>query len=285
MKVVVTGGSGMLGSYVIEMLTREEVDVVLLDRADLDLNNPASVYDTITNVKPEAILHLAAETDVDLCERDPRLAAVKNHLSTFAMARAAKEVGAWLSYVSTSAIYGGEGKMSYNEMDETGPVNYYAKSKLQGESSILSLCTENSLIIRSGWMIGGGQIKDHKFVGKIMKQIRDGADEIKAVSDKYGSVTYARDLASFIVKSMLSKRIGVINFASEGVVSRYDIARYLCEKIGFEGGVIPVQSSMFPMSAPRPVSDAIYSVYLEKESYPKNWMITIDDYLSEFELV
>ncbi len=114
------------------------------------------------------------------------------------------------------------------------PLNYYGRSKLYGEHEVRSFCPTNHLIIRSGWMIGGPS-RDHKFVGKIVQQIKDGATELKAVNDRLGSITSAQQLCKFILWAIEHRPTGTVHFASGGVVSRYDIAMAIGEMLNFSG--------------------------------------------------
>lgn len=281
--VLVTGSTGMLGRYVMSILTASGVNVVAPRRADTDLTNPQNAYESIRDARPRAILHLAAETDVDMCERDPRRAGLVNHLSTDAIARAAAESGAWVLYVSTSNVFGAEGKLTYNELDLPAPTNYYGRSKLHGEFAIRQRLADNHLIVRAGWMIGGGPQHDHKFVGKVIKQIKDGSDTLRAVTDKFGTITPASSLAKFITESLKQRRTGTFHYSSSGVVTRLDVARAIAELMSFQGNIVGVPSSMFPLSAPRPQSEGIESIYLTAdETAPKHWRTDLAAYLAEF---
>lgn len=281
--ILVTGSTGMLGRYVMSLLKDGAADIVAPSKADTNFTEPNKVYDSIRHIQPSAILHLAAETDVDLCEREPRRAGLVNHLSTDAVARAAAELGAWLLYVSTSNVFGGEGKLTYNELDLPSPANYYGRSKLQGEFAIRQRLPDNHLIIRAGWMIGGGPQHDHKFVGKIIKQVSDGGNTLRAVTDKFGTLTPASSLAKFIVDSLKQRRTGTLHYSSLGVVTRLDVARTIAELMSFKGEIIGVPSSMFPLSAPRPQSEGIESIYLSAgETTPNYWRTDLTTYLAEF---
>ncbi|WP_375450209.1 SDR family oxidoreductase [uncultured Devosia sp.] len=243
--ILVTGGTGMLGRDVVVALAAAGIDAHLADRSKFDLTDPRGVYHYVAG--PAGVIHLAAETNVDLCERDPRQAGIANHLATQAIAVAAQEAGAYLIYISTSNVFGAEGRFSYNELDLPASLNYCGKSKLMGENAVRAVLPSRSLIIRPGWMIGGGPEHDHKFVGRIIGQIRSGAEAISAVSDKYGSITYAKRLAEFIVWAVQTQHTGLVHFASMGAVSRLQIAESIGLFFGFPGTVKGVSSSEYPL--------------------------------------
>lgn len=284
--ILVTGATGMLGRYVMRLLEESGRDRVHAPgRDECDLLEPRAVYDLVKRIRPAFILHLAAETDVDLCEREPGRAGLINHLATEAIARAAGEVGSWLLYVSTSNVFGGEAKLVYNELDIPSPMNYYGRSKLHGELAIRGRLPDDHLIVRAGWMIGGGVPHDHKFVGKIVKQIREKTEILRAVTDKFGSLTSASLLANFIVASMNDRLSGTVHFCSAGIVTRLDVARAIAEILSYEGEIVGVPSSMFPLPAPRPQSEGIESVYMSSLArVPNSWRRDLADYLREFDI-
>lgn len=284
-RLLITGATGMLGQYVIQSLTTENYILETALREELDLNHPSKCYDYILNSRPQIILHMGAETDVDLCERAPQLAATRNALSTQAIARAARECGAYLIYISTSNIFSACDRILFNELDIPNPCNYYGKAKLFGEQAIITFGPENFLVIRAGWMIGGGRDKDHKFAGKIIKAIDTGIAEIKVVNDRIGSITYAQSLAYFIRWALSERPCGVVHYASLGAISRYEIAVEIANIMNYKGEVRPVSSSFFPLPAPRPISDAIESIYLPHMTgapLPGSWRDDLDAYVATF---
>ena len=283
--ILVTGGTGMLGRDVVASLAAADMEAHLANRSEFDLMEPQRVYAYVKDSGAKVIIHLAAETNVDLCERDPRRAGIANHLATAAIATAAQEASAYLIYISTSNVFGAEGRFSYNELDAPASLNYYGKSKLMGENAVRSLLPSRSLIIRPGWMIGGGPEHDHKFVGRIIGQIRAGSEALSAVSDKYGSITYAKRLAEFIVWAVQRQHTGLVHFASTGAVSRLQIAEAIGLFFGFPGEIHGVQSSEYPLSAPRPQSEALVSIYMPTHlGSPelRDWRADLQDYMEVF---
>jgi dTDP-4-dehydrorhamnose reductase len=259
--------------------------VLLVDRAKFDLAHPDEAYRYIMDQKPDAILHLAAETDVDLCERDPQRGGIRNHLATAAIAKAAAECGAWLLYISTSNVFGQGGSFEHNELDLPAPANYYGRSKFLGEQVVRSYCPLNHLIVRAGWMIGGGRTGDHKFVGKLIQQISNGTTALKAVGDKFGSITRASQLSEFIVWAVDSRHVGTLHYASEGTITRFNIAQTIAEIVGKDVSVTAVKSSDFPLSAPRPFSEGMKSIYtplLTSAPQPGSWKDDLTSYVTTF---
>ena len=265
MRVLVTGAAGALGSYVPDVFT--DADLVLTSHAGehrrLDVRDPDAVAATIADVKPDVVLHLAAATDVDGCERDPDLAFSSNAAATENVALACRDNDCELVYVSTGAVFPGDKPDPYTEVDEPGPANVYGRSKLAGERSVVDLL-DRYFIVRAGWMIGGAA-RDQKFVGKIAQLLRSGETHLKAVNDKWGSPTYAPDFLAGVERLLASGRHGMYHHVNPGMVTRYDIAlelRTILERPDVE--IEPVSSDAFPLPAPRGRSEALRNLKLEQ---------------------
>lgn len=263
-KVLITGASGMVGSY---------VDFgIKTDHRSLDITDLGEVSRICEFYKPNIILHLAAETDVDKCERYPEEAYSVNSIGTYNMAVAAKNLGAKLVYISTAGVFDGEKREPYKEDDEPNPQNYYGRSKYIGELVVKGMLRDY-IIARAGWMFGGGPEKDQKFVAKIIKQFDQ--PEIRAVNDKIGSPTYAKDLINGIKKLLAADKKGIYHLSDKGVCSRYDVAVEIVRILKPDIKVLPVDSSQFKLDATRTRSEAMIS----KEDLTRPWKEALEEYL------
>ena len=260
----VTGAGGMVGSYVGEVF--KGWDLVLTDVVDgmerLDVRDPERVRGTIGDVRPDVVLHLAAATDVDRCQREPEWAYHSNALGTQNVALACQALDVPLVYVSTGSVFSGEKEEPYIEFDEPGPVNVYAHAKLAGERIVTALL-RRYYIVRAGWMIGGGA-RDTKFVGKIVDLIAEGRTSLRAVADTRGTPTYARDLLHGIARLVATGYHGLYHMGNAGSCTRHDVALAVRDALGRpDVAVEAVDSSAFPLPAPRPRSEAIRNLKLD----------------------
>ncbi len=280
--ILATGLTGMVGKYLQEILEVSNMEFMHLSRNELDLRNPDSIHRALAGKKFSHFIHLAAETNVDLCETNPQHAYTSNYYATKIIAEYCAQIHARMIFISTSAVFGSEGKVRYHEMDVPSPTNIYGSSKCFAERAIQDIC-KNHLIVRASWMIGGGKERDNKFVGKILAQLNEGNTTFTAVFDKFGSITSAKHLATFIMNTFDSKFVGIKHFASYDVCSRYDIAQLIIENINAHCVVKPVSSASYPLAAPRSTSEAIYSIIpsdiLEEVSY--SWKEIICHYLKD----
>lgn len=263
-KVLITGSKGMAGSY---------VDFgIKTDRRSLDITDLKEVMSVCKKHNPEAIIHLAAETDVDRCERDPEYAYMVNAVGTYHMAVAAKELGIKLVYISTAGVFDGTKETSYTEDDIPNPQNYYGRTKFLGELAVKGIL-ENYIIARVCWMFGGGPEKDQKFVAKIIQQL--DKPEIKVVTDQIGSPTFCKDVISGVKTLLAEDARGVFNLANEGVISRYDLAEEIVKTLKKDTKVIPVKMSDFKMDAFRTYNEGM----IANRKLSRDWKEALHEYL------
>lgn len=260
-RILITGGEGMLGSYFTEGRKPGS--------NDLDVTDAKAVQIEVEQSKPEIIIHVAALTDLAVCENNPEHAFFVNAVGTYNVARAAQSIGAKMVYVSTSGVFDGVKEESYEATDAPNPVTVYGHSKYLGELAVQAL-VKNHLIVRASWLFGGGPGRDHKFIGKIMSQT---AEEIRAVDDKIGSPTYAMDLALHIEQLLRNDEQGIQHFSS-GSATRFDIARELCAITGSKTTVVPVPSSEFPLVYSSGKNEA-----MERTAGVRSWQEALAEYV------
>jgi dTDP-4-dehydrorhamnose reductase len=247
----------------------------------LDVSDAKAVSDVISRFAPDWVLHLAAETDVDRCEREPDHAFTMNVLATENVALAADRAKCGMLYVSTGAVFDGVKGEAYTEYDSPNPVNVYGHTKLEGEHVACSI-VRNALVVRAGWMVGAWE-RDKKFVYKIINQLREGRTELAAVDDKVGSPTFTEDFARQIPSLLSLGRRGVFHLVNEGRATRFDIATRIVYTLGLSNkvAVTPVSSAHFPLPAPRASSEALrnYRLQLLGVDQMPSWQQSLDGYV------
>ncbi|MBM9469145.1 SDR family oxidoreductase [Nakamurella leprariae] len=298
MKILATGAAGMLGSSLIPTLVRAGHEVVATDIDlteprpwgstgpvidHLDVRDRTAVNDAIRAVAPEMVLHLAAETSLELSDADPDHAYLTNTIATKYVALAARRAGVPLTYISTAGVFDGTKAAAYTEFDKPNPVNLYGASKYEGELLVSELVEEH-YIIRAGWMVGGGPGKDHKFVSRIMDQLAAGADTIHAVTDKFGTPTYAPDFARCFLQLIDSGVWGLYHMACGGEGSRYDVAEHLLRVLGRDDvTLVGVDSEFFAeeFSSVRPRSEIMRNLVLDLQgmNVMRDWPTALAEYL------
>ncbi len=278
-KVLVTGAHGMLGVDLCRVFS-DRYSVHETDVDELDIRDYDSVRRFVSDIDPQIIVHLAAMTDVDACEREPDLAYRANAIGTQNVVNAANAHDAILVYLGTGSIYGGSADRPYTEYDEARPISVYSRSKYEGEKYVLSTARK-AFIVTAGWMFGGG-IQDKKFVRKIIELARV-REELKVVNDKFGSPTYTYDLARGILELLEWGRYGKYHMANSGYCSRYELAKKIMKLSGnLECVLTPVSSEEFPLAAPRPRMEAIvnYNLMLLGRDMMRPWEAAMESYVA-----
>jgi dTDP-4-dehydrorhamnose reductase len=288
MQYLITGAGGMLGTSVQSELRRCGRDFVATEVAAsdaivaLDIRDWDVVRGAIRTFRPDLVLHLAAETDVDRCELEPDHAFATNAFGTENVVRACLEQDCAMAYISTGNVFDGQKSEPYVEYDMPGPVNTYGRSKLEGER-VVRESMERYFIIRAGWMVGGWEV-DKKFVYKIAQLCRT-SDQLKVVDDKFGSPTFTVDFAGNLMPLIESGRYGLYHMTNQGTGSRLDIAREIVRHLGVEDRVevVPVKSDAFPMPAERPRSEMMRNLKLDLlglNGMP-TWQASLEHYIKQ----
>ncbi len=272
-RILATGARGTLGGYL------PDEDVLKTDIDELDVTDRDTVSAWLNTTEPEIVLHLGAETDVDSCELNPDRAFEVNALGTRNVALECARRDIKLLYVSTAGVFGGEKHTPYNEFDIAVPANEYGRAKLAGELYVRQF-VPRSFVVRAGWMVGGGPDQEKKFIGKMLERAsRTGS--IRAVADRWGSPTYARDFAASMMKLIETDSYGIYHMVNEGACTRFEIAALVNELLGSPYKVTPVSSAEFPLSAPRARSEILDNLVLRLDgrSWMPEWRIAIRSYL------
>jgi dTDP-4-dehydrorhamnose reductase len=263
MKVIVTGASGLLGKKVAElMLARgykvfsiyKDHPVTLGTAVKLDLTDGKSVNTLIHKLKPEAIIHSAAYTDVDGCEDNRKLAWQINAEATKHIAVASAKVGAHLIYISTDYVFDGE-KGYYREEDIPNPINYYGYTKLKGEEFVQeyakSWCIARTSVIY-GW--GGSKLN---FATWVIDNLKRGK-EVKVLTDQYVSPTLNTNLAQMLLEIAERKLSGILHTVGATRVSRWEFALKLVNVFNLDAKMIKqIKMDEFLWRAKRPKDSSL----------------------------
>ena len=245
--VFVTGAAGLLGREMVRAATARGYHVVALAHTDLDVTDAPAVRSVVRAHTPTHVIHCAAYTAVDGAESEPELAMRVNRDGTESVAKAAAQAGAGLVYFSTDYVFDGLKVEPYLSSDSPAPVNSYGRSKLAGEYAAAD-AHPNPLIIRTGWLYGGG---GSSFIQAILKRAATGKG-LRVVDDQHGRPTWTRNLAEGTLELLDAGAKGVVHFADGGEATWVDLARAALTLSGYEIEVEPVSTEEWGAPAPRP---------------------------------
>ncbi len=305
MKVFVTGVCGQLGHDCMNELLGRRYEaigsdiqpeyagvpdgsaVVSAPYVPMDITDPEAVMQTITEIRPDVVIHCAAWTAVDAAEEKANREKVDriNHLGTRYIAEAAKAVDAKMIYISTDYVFDGKGTRPWEPDDKCyAPLNVYGQSKLDGEKEVSSIL-KKFFIVRIAWVFG---LNGKNFI-KTMINVGKTHDTVRVVNDQIGTPTYTLDLARLLADMAETEKYGyyhATNSESEpgGYISWYDFCREFYRQYGLETKVIPVTTAEYGLSkAARPENSRLEKSKLAAAGFRPlpDWKDAVRRYLKE----
>ncbi len=278
MKVLLTGGRGMLGRTLCAELT--DFEMIPTDLPEADITDERGIDAVIRKYAPDAVIHCAAMTAVDKCEAERDLAYKLNAFGTANIASACHRNGVRLIAISTDYVFKGDSERPYTEFDRPdGGNTVYGQSKFAGEEMIRRHCPDH-VIARISWLYGAG---GPSFV-HAMISLADGTRPVlKVVSDQLGNPTSAlavvRELREVLKRPEL---VGTYHMTCEGEASWYEFAREIFRRMEISQKVLPCTTEEFPRPAPRPANSRLEKMMLRLSGLPPmpDWKDALGEFLA-----
>ena len=277
MKVLLTGGKGMLGRTITAELT--DFEIIPTDLPEGDITDPRGFDELLKTHRPDAVIHCAAMTAVDKCESETELAFRLNAFGTANVAAACHRNNIRLIAISTDYVFDGKLDRPYNEFDKpNGGNTVYGKSKFAGEEAIRCHCPDH-VICRISWLYGAG---GPSFVHTMLKLADGTRPELKVVSDQIGNPTstlaVARQLRNILNKKELA---GTFHLTCEGEASWADFAEEIFRLQNVNQKVTPCRTDEFPRPAPRPANSRLEKLMLKIAGLPPmpHWKEALAEFL------
>jgi dTDP-4-dehydrorhamnose reductase len=247
---LVTGAGGQLGADLLAVLADEPAaDVVGLTRADVDVTDESAVAKVFAEIAPTIVVNAAAYTAVDAAETDEAAALAANAHAPAMLASHAMAWGAQFVHVSTDYVFAGDASAPYDEDAPTAPRSAYGRTKLAGETAVLS-ASPDAYVVRTAWVYG---TTGANFV-KTMVRLEGERETVSVVDDQRGSPTWSHDLASGLVAVALSGAPGgIYHCTNAGETTWCGFTKAIFEELGADPArVLPTTTEAFPRPAPRP---------------------------------
>jgi dTDP-4-dehydrorhamnose reductase len=257
--ILITGASGFIGENLAHRFSEESMPVLAFGtrrpraRAEKAFSVDLSVRDdfsrALEGVRVDTVIHTAALTSPDLCEREPRMAHAVNVEGTREVARWAEERGARMIYLSTDLIFDGN-KGWYNEDDPPGPINVYGRTKLDGEDEVRRICTR-WVVLRLALSYGETRGAGGDWTLSMRRALTAGRT-LHLYTDQFRTPAYVGDTAEAVFRLARAGRGGLYHLGGSERISRYDFGRKLCRLYGLdERRFVPVRMAEVRMDAPR----------------------------------
>lgn len=314
MKFLVTGVNGQLGHDVMNELQKRGHEGIGSDLAEtysgvmdgsavtkmpyvsLDITKKEAVLKVISEIRPDAVIHCAAWTAVDMAEDDDKLEKVRavNAGGTQNIADACKGIDCKMLYLSTDYVFDGQGTEPWQpDCKEYKPLNVYGQTKLEGELAVANTLTKY-FIVRIAWVFG---LNGKNFI-KTMINVGKTHDEVRVVNDQVGTPTYTFDLARLLVDMCETEKYGYYHATNAEVtdesagcktdyISWYDFCCEFYKQYGLRTKVIPVTTEEYGLSkAARPINSRLDKKKLVENGFEPlpTWQDAVSRYLKEAKL-
>ena len=303
MKVFVTGVGGQLGHDIINELYKRGHEGIGSDIAatysgiadgsavttapyfPMDITDPDCVASVLAQVKPDAVIHCAAWTAVDMAEEDELVEKVRavNAGGTQNIANVCKALNCKMMYISTDYVFNGQGETTWSaDCKDYAPLSVYGQTKLEGELAVSGTLDEY-FIVRIAWVFG---INGNNFI-KTMLKLSNTYETLRVVSDQIGTPTYTYDLARLLVDMIETDKYGYYHATNEGgYISWADFAKEIFRQAGKSTNVVPVTTAEYGVSkAKRPFNSRLDKSKLVENGFEPlpTWQDALDRYLKELE--
>ena len=303
MKVFVTGVGGQLGHDVMNELHKRGFEgigsdiapqysgvadgspVTAMPYVQLDITDAQAVSGVLNTVRPDAVIHCAAWTAVDLAEDTDKVEKVRaiNAGGTRNIAALCKELGCKMLYLSTDYVFDGQGTAPWQpDCKDYKPLNVYGQTKLEGELAVANTL-EKYFIVRIAWVFGRN---GNNFI-KTMLNLAKKYDTLRVVNDQIGTPTYTLDLSRLLVDMIETEKYGYYHATNEGgYISWYDFACEIFRQAGLDTKVIPVTTEEYGLSkAARPFNSRLDKTKLTQNGFTPlpTWQDALGRYLKEIQ--
>jgi len=265
MRVLITGAGGQLGRDLQIHCEAQGDEVIAGTHATLDVGDRDAVYQAITGLQPDVVLHAGAYTAVDACETEVDTAYRVNALGTRWVADASRRVGAYLCCVSTDYVFDGTKEDPYVEWDRANPQSVYGRSKWGGEQEVAAHAPGAS-VVRTSWVCG----EHGKNMVKTVLALAD-RPELAFVDDQRGHPSFTADLAVGIRRLAAAHMPGVFHMTNQGDVSWYEFVRDILAAAGHDPAKVrPIKTEELdpPRPAPRPANSVLDNAALRLAGEP-----------------
>jgi len=264
MRVLITGANGLLGQKLINLLSKEpEVELHATGRGicripegnytyhRVDLTEEGALYGLFEQERPDAVIHTAAMTHVDLCEENPEECELQNVTVVESLIRACENHGTFLTHVSTDFIFDGKNG-PYAEDDAPSPLSEYGRSKLASEQA-LAESSLNWAVARTILVYDQSSDPNHSNIVLWIKKSLEADKPINLITDQWRMPTLAEDLAKGCWLMTKKRATGIFNISGKDLMTPYEIALKTAEVFGLDASLISAtDGSRFTQPAARP---------------------------------
>nr|WP_256478642.1 dTDP-4-dehydrorhamnose reductase [Sebaldella sp. S0638] len=277
--ILIIGSNGQLGHDFQKLFDNLNMKYIAVDYKELDITNNIKVEEFFNKNKEfNIIINCAAYNDVDKAETDTEKCYLLNSKAPEKLAEICQKSGAIFVTYSTDFVFDGHQKVPYTEEDIPNPLSVYGESKYKGETEVLK-SYDKAYVIRTSWVFG---IANNNFNKQVINWSKS-KNELSIVDDQISVPTYSKDLAELSWELIKTNKFGLYHLTNSGECSKYEQAKYILEKIGWNGSLSVAKTKDFNLPAKRAEYTKLSSEKIEKLLGKKipDWRDAIDRFLIE----
>ncbi len=283
MKIIFTGASGLLGEACRIEFNKPGIEFHALHRDTAW--RMVLAHNKVNLIEADVVIHAAANTNVEQCERDPDACYRDNFLLTEGLATVCAVNCTPLVYVSSTGVYGEGEDTPYREYSVVRPTTHHHRAKWLGEMAVMAAST-NNLVIRTGWLFGGQFNNPKNFVARRLEEaIRARGNGVPLISndEQRGCPTYTVDLASRMLYFISKGYHGIFNVVNSGSASRFEYIRSIVELAGIDVPIQKAPAAAFKRLAKVSRNEMAFNWRANELGLPElpNWLDRLKDYISE----
>lgn len=273
--ILVTGGSGQVGTGLRQLAGRFGVEIVAPTHQELDIGSSCAIEEQLAGRDWSCVINCAAYTAVDKAESEPDLAFAVNAAAPEMLAKVTAARAIRLLHVSTDYVFDGTKQGFYTEADAVSPLGIYGQSKQAGEQGI-RVGNVDHVILRTAWVVspwGSNFIKTMLRVGPERGQVR-------VVDDQLGCPTSALDIAAALLTiATRGGRAGIYHFVNGGEASWYDLACFVFARAGLDVPVEAITTEQYPLPAQRPANSRLSTERIGQDYgiVPRPWQEAVGE--------
>ena len=261
MRILITGAFGQLGHALQSILSKKSnYELICTGRKvkkgqegiPLDIRNQVALKELINTTAPDIIINLAAMTNVDACELNPKLA---GEINVAGLEHICDSFKGKIIHLSTDYVFDGTSG-PYKEDDPLNPISIYGKTKLASEHILLEKDIKN-LVIRGNVLYDYSPHTSSSFLNWVVSSLK-GNQEIKVVEDQFNNPTWTRSMSDIIELSIENDLEGIIHWGDSVHISRFEFAKLIAKKFSLNESLIkPVSTSELNQPARRPLKSGL----------------------------
>jgi dTDP-4-dehydrorhamnose reductase len=281
LKIVITGGSGLLGQTFQRTLSRNtNYSVKLFRKEELDISDKKSLHKVLDNLKPDWLINCAAITNVDKAEIDPAAAFQVNAIAMSNIAQVVNQLNLKILHFSTDYVFDGDNSAPYLETSEPNPINQYGLSKLEGERVLLEAMPQNAVIIRTAWLYGAAKLG---FLADLIRRVEQRESEIQLVNDQIGQLTLASDVVLAAIAMINRSEVfesDIYHITNQNFGSWLEIGEFVNHTLKGSTRISGISSKELNRPALRPKFSALNSKKFADEFFElRTWTSALKEYL------